>query len=77
MSHKVTKNELLVLRYFAKILSLFDILSFKNSSDQGTPPTGCFQKIQSIDLKNQNARSINACQVVENNFERVRFSVKI
>ena len=30
---------------------ILDILNFKTSSDQGTPPTGCFRRNHSVDLQ--------------------------
>ena len=55
----------------------FDILSFKNSSDQGKPLTDCFRGNQLIDLQIKMHVPLIYAQSVKNNFERVHFSVKV
>ena len=54
----------------------FDILSFKNSSDQGTFLTGCLRRSQLIDLQIKMHVLLFYAKLLKNNFERVHFSVK-
>ena len=51
----------------------FDILSFKNSSDQGKPLTDCFRGNQLIDLQIKMHVPLIYAQSMKNNFERVHF----
>ena len=55
----------------------FDILSFKNSSVQGTLLTGCFGRDQSTDLQIKIHVLLIYAKSLKNNFERVYFSVKV
>ena len=76
-AYNVTKNDLLVFKYFAKILSyFFDILNFKNSSDRWKHLTCCFRRNQPIDLQIKMHFLLIYAKSLKNNFERIQFSVK-
>ena len=58
-----------------KIIS-FDILNFKNSSDEWTPLTGCFRQNQLMDLQIK-THFLLIYAKLKNNSEKVHFTVKL